>query len=185
METIHITKIQVAPEAVTVDYTRQDGATPGETVHKECQAIPHADLLAAFRRLAPHLAILAEVRGVPADFVEGLAEYDDRKLLQLIGEGVKVHGVTIRYGAEDARTVKISGSKSAELGAIAFKSPAVLDSGNTKYPYAAHLGKAIDALTREVRAYLFEGKAAIVQGNLFDGKTASDPQTPASAGAAS
>lgn len=168
MEKIRFKKIAAEGQALTVEFEelRPADEAPAATVRRVCSESVHPDMVAAFRRLVPHFAILSEARGVPEEYIAGESLYDGAKLCDMLCHSLRVMSVTVGY-TDERRTVRMSGGRVATHGAVAFKCPSVADDSTT-YKYVDNLFAAVDILTAEAAKYLFEGKTAYKQGNLFD-----------------
>lgn len=163
-------KISLNGRELTVEYdeiiTDESGIVITNHVKKKCEQICHEDLLVAFNRLVPHFAILSEVRLLPEPYMDGSLPYDEAGLLQMCQETIRVSGLSISY-LSDAETIIISGLKFTRHSCVSFAAPQVT-STDSQFPYVAELFEAAEHVKSEVYAYLFEGKCAFKQGDLFD-----------------
>lgn len=154
--------------AVTYDAMKPDDATAllGSISRRSPDPI-HPDMGDALRRLAPHLAILSEVRGLPEEFMNGDGRYNGVALLPMISDTVTVRGVQLSHSSDGGNSygVRIVGTVSVRSGSLSIKSPTVDDS--VVYPYKRELFASVDILLREVSAYLDEGKTAFRQLDIF------------------
>lgn len=163
-------KISLNLRELTVDYDEmtndENGIIVTNQVKKKCEQICHDDLLAAVRRLVPHFAILSEVRTLPEPYLDGSQPFDETALNKVFGDTCRVSGLSINYSS-DAETVIISGLKFTRHSCVCFNAPQVTNT-DSQYPYVAELFEAVEHVKSEVFAYLFEGKCAFRQAELFD-----------------
>lgn len=173
-ENIKIKKVNLSGRELTVEYDEinvpesGDGLVVTNSVKKKCEQICHDDLIAAFNRLVPHFALLSEIRTVPEAYLsdDDSAMFDECTLQSICKDIVRVTGLQITYSL-DGDTVKISGFKYTKHSAVSFDAPQC-QSSSTQYPYIDNLFEAVENVKSEVYAYLFEGKCAIRQAELFD-----------------
>ena len=166
--------------AVTYDAMKTDDATALlGTISRRSPDPIHPDMADALRRLAPHLAILAEVRGLPEGYTSGERPYHGATLSHLVDKAVTVRGVQLTHSTEGGKGygVRIIGTVSVRAGGLSIKTPCVDDT--VIYPYRRELFAAVDVLLREVTAYLDEDKTAFRQLDMFaDATPENSPKTP-------
>ena len=174
-------KIQLNGRELTIEYDEINADGTGivvtNQVKKKCEQICHDDLLAAFQRLVPHFAVLSEVRALPEPYIDGSVGFDEAVLNKIFEDVCRVSGLTINYSS-DAETVIITGHKYTRHSGVSFNAPQVT-STDSLYPYVAELFEAVEHVKSEVFAYLFEGKCAFRQAELFDDSLdATNPADP-------
>lgn len=167
---IKFKKISLTGRELTVEYDEINADASGivitNQVKKKCEQICHEDLMVAFNRLVPHFAILSEVRLLPESYVDGSLPYNEDSLLEMCQDSIRISGLTINYSS-DAETIIISGHKFTRHSCVSFAAPQVTNT-DSQYPYVEELFEAVEHVKSEVYAYLFEGKCAFKQGDLFD-----------------
>ena len=163
-------KISLNGRELTVDFDEicadESGIVITNQVKKKCEQICHDDLIVAINRLVPHFAILGEVRLLPEPYLDGSLPYNEASLLEMCHDTLRVSGLSINYSS-DAETIIISGHKFTRHSCVSFTAPQVTNT-DSQYPYVAELFEAVEHVKSEVYAYLFEGKCAFKQGDLFD-----------------
>lgn len=175
-------KIVMADQGLAVTYDAMKPDQPDALLSSISLRDPkpiHPDCADALRRLAPHLAILAEVRGLPEGYTSGESPYNGATLSHLVDKAVTVRGVQLSHSTEGGKGygVRIIGTVSVRAGGLSIKTPCVDDT--VIYPYRRELFAAVDVLLREVTAYLDEDKTAFRQLDMFaDATPENSPKTP-------
>lgn len=163
-------KISLNMRELTVDYDEmtndENGIIVTNQVKKKCEQICHDDLLTAIRRLVPHFAILSELRTLPEPYIDGTQPFNETALNKIFEDTCRVSGLSINYSS-DSETVIISGLKFTRHSCVSFNAPQATNT-DSQYPYVAELFEAVEHVKSEVFAYIFEGKCAIRQAELFD-----------------
>lgn len=121
---------------------------------RESPINPHPDLIAAFNRLAPHIAALTE-------------QYDAEG--QLDSLNIEARGYTLD-GEEEKEGITITGQRKISSNRqITLNTPFLKwETGENTYENITKLNADIDACNKEVLAYLVDGKYGTVQpGEIF------------------
>ena len=160
-----INKVRYTGEGVEVRYTLTAKGY-AEEITEYIKDEPHGDFLAALRALGAHFAVLSELRGIPADYIRGFAAWDAQKVVQSAAGRVSVEAVRLKEDDTIGRCVVLAGRRTlAAGGVLSYKLPALTPT--SPYAYLHQFTQDVDTLLSETRAYLFEGKRAAVQGDLF------------------
>lgn len=147
------------------------------TVKSEIPA--HKDCTDAFKKLVPHFILLTEMK--ESDRVSHLAanvgidnipEEDEFK-------NADVYGIKLGKNDSNVPTVTLMGERYLKAGgSVDFCSLAQdLESSEAEfeYPYINELNLAVQAVIYEVKEYLFNGKYAVIQGEINFEATADAP----------
>lgn len=160
-----INKVNYTGEGVEVCYTLTVKGYE-EEIKEYIKDEPHGDFLAALRALGAHFAVLSELRGIPADYINGLSAWDAEKVRQSAAGRVSVTTVRIKEDDTAGRCVVLAGRRTLSCGGeLSYKLPKLTPA--SAYAYIHQFTQDIEALLSETRAYLFDGKRAAVQGDLF------------------
>lgn len=163
--TERINKVNYTGEGVEVCYTLTVKGYE-EEITEYIKDEPHGDFLAALRALGAHFAVLSELRGIPADYIKGLSAWDAEKVRQSAAGRVTVTTVRIKEDDTAGRCVVLAGRRTLSCGGeLSYKLPKLTPA--SAYAYIHQFTQDIEALLSETRAYLFDGKRAAVQGDLF------------------
>lgn len=163
--TERINKVNYTGEGVEVCYTLTVKGYE-EEITEYIKDEPHGDFLAALRALGAHFAVLSELRGIPADYIKGLSAWDAEKVRQSAAGRVSVTTVRIKEDDTAGRCVVLAGRRTLSCGGeLSYKLPKLTPA--SAYAYIHQFTQDIEALLSETRAYLFDGKRAAVQGDLF------------------
>lgn len=169
-ENIKFKKIKISGRQLTVSYSEKNADENGivltNQVSKKCEQLCHEDLLNAFRRLVPHFAILSEVRSLPEPYIDGEPVFVEEHINEIFKDTCRVTGLQIN-DSDSEETIIISGLKYTKHSCVCFDAPQV-STAETMYPYLAELFEAVEHVKSEVFAYLFDGKCAVKQAELFD-----------------
>ena len=161
-----IIKAKITKEnTLVVTYRDEDE----NTVTVDGKNLVHKDLVAAFKELTGHMAILCELREAKEDSIP-----DDLKNLS----SVEVTGYSIGGTDEDEGVTLIGKRFLKSKKVLNLIAPFTkFDNENEEYPYAFTLMQAIDACNYEAEQYLTAKKWAVVQQELpFDGNAPQDIQ---------
>lgn len=171
-----INKVNYTGEGVEVCYTLTVKGYE-EEIKEYIKDEPHGDFLAALRALGAHFAVLSELRGIPADYINGLSAWDAEKVRQSAAGRVSVTTVRIKEDDTAGRCVVLTGRRTlAGGGELSYRLPKLTPA--SPYAYLHQFTQDIEALLSETRAYLFDGKRAAMQGDLFaPAETAADDAT--------
>lgn len=136
-------------------------ALPGHGLRERtdnCNIPVHDDLLNAFKRLKPHLAILCD-------------ELDPKKkqLQQWSVDSLEKYTVSkiVIKGDDEITGVEINGHKENKYGIVNLDTP-LTKFDSTEYAYPIELKEDVEALITEMELYLFEGKRAPEKQMGFD-----------------
>lgn len=169
-DNIKFKKIKLFSRQLTVSYDEinadENGIVITNQVSKKCEQLCHEELLDAFRRLVPHFAILSEVRSLPEPYIDGEPVFNEAAINEIFKDTCRATGLHIN-DSSSGETVIISGVKYTKHSCVCFDAPQV-STADTMYPYLAELFEAVEHVKSEVFAYLFEGKCAVKQAELFD-----------------
>lgn len=139
------------------------------TVTVDGKNLVHKDLVAAFKELTGHMAILCELREAKENSIP-----DDLTNIS----SVEVNGYSIGGTDEDEGVTLIGKRFLKSKKVLNLIAPFTkFDNENEEYPHAFTLMQAIDACNYEVVEYLTNKKWAVVQQELpFDGNAPQDIQ---------
>lgn len=157
----NITKATIKQDRLIVTYEENSGSDTN-TVTKDCGAIIHADLMAAFNRLKVHVVVLCEQPEGSFVNYDNISDFDMERVSNYL-----ISGFT-KSGSDDQEGVCIIGQKLLKSGkALNITTP--FTKYEDDYPYTSELGEDVASCIYEVEQYLFHGKCGVKQEKInFD-----------------
>lgn len=164
---ISINRAALKGFSVTYSYSEIRSNGYRNDLTNKCSAIAHKDLMDAFKKLAPHLAVICEeVEAKKIKDITNIPAYDEAQHK----DGGLEHQIS-KFSVDAIKVssdaVTISGQKLLSTGDFVDLVAPKIEYEASEYEFVDELHVAVDDLVHEVHLY-HDGKIGVKQGDLFD-----------------